>query len=145
LHLGCAQGSRIASDQNAGISSLINNRNFVFKARTASPVGGSITTLTTDYDLRVNNDTVRAFLPYFGRAFTAPINPTNGGINFTSTNSVFQVKAGKKGRVEIVITPQDQPDVRQLLLNVNEDGYASLQVTSNTRQTISFNGVVIAP
>ena len=41
--------------------------------------------LSPYYYLKVSKDTVVAYLPYFGRAYTAPADPTEGGIKFTST------------------------------------------------------------
>jgi hypothetical protein len=137
-----AQETKDKNNNETAIRSLLDSKNFVFKAQSVSPTGGSIRQLTSEYDVRVSGDTVRTFLPYFGRAYSAPIGATSGGINFTSTDVDYQFKEGKKGRVEILIRPKDAQDVRQMLLSVSKSGYASLQVLSNNRQPISFNGIV---
>ena len=98
--------------------------------------------LTSDYTLTVRGDTVIAFLPYFGRAYTAPLDPAKGGIDFTSTNFDYKAKQRKKGNWEINIKPKDADDVRQLYLSFSASGFGNLQVTSLNRQTISFNGHV---
>lgn len=129
-------------DKGAGVKALLESKNFVFKARSASPTGGGFRQLTADYDLRLLGDTVQSYLPYFGRAYTAPIGRTEGGIRFTSTEFDYEVKDQRNGRWNVEIRPKDESDVRQLLLSVSESGYASLQVISNNRQPISFDGVV---
>jgi len=64
--------SHAQSLDQAAVKDLITSRNFVFKAQTALPLGGQARQLTSDYDLRVYGDSLIAYLPYFGRAYTAP-------------------------------------------------------------------------
>lgn len=124
----------------AEIRQMVNTRNFVFKAQFALPMGGNSIQLTSDYDVRVSKDTVICYLPYFGRAYTAPIDPSEGGIHFTSKDFQYNVSNKRKGGWDIVIKPKDAKDVQQLTFYISESGYGSLQVTDNNRQPISFNG-----
>src|SRR4051794_24283983 len=78
------------------IESLLNSKNYVFKAQTVLPTRGSVRQLTSEYDLRVLGDSIVAYLPYFGRAYTAPVDPTAGGIQFTSTNFDYNIEQKKK-------------------------------------------------
>ena len=128
--------------RSSQIQGLIDSKNYVFVAQTAIPIGGRAINLTSPYEVRVSGDTVASDLPYFGRAFVAPINPSDGGIRFTSTNSNYKVKGRKKGGWDIEILPKDSKDVRQMLLTVSESGYGTLQVVSNNKQQISYNGYV---
>ena len=137
-----AQDAKTGKEKASSIKSLLNAKNFVFKAQSVSPTGGSLRQLTTDYDVRVSSDTVRTFLPYFGRAYSAPIDPADGGIKFTSTSFDYQLTERKKGRFDVLIRPNDNQDVRQMLFSVSKNGYATLQVLSNNRQPITFNGIV---
>ncbi len=122
------------------IQNLVNSRNYVFVAQSAFPMGGRSINLTTPYDVRVSDDTVASDLPYFGRAFAAPLNPAEGGIRFTSIDFNYHVKDGKKGTWDVTISPKDSKDVRQMLLNISESGYGTLQVISTNRQQISYRG-----
>jgi hypothetical protein len=141
---GFAQQTKEEKKQQeyAQIQNLINSKNYVFVAQTVLPLGGRTRNLTSTYDLKVSGDTVISDLPYFGRAFAAPIDPTEGGIRFTSTDFNYNVNERKKGGWDIEILPKDAKDVRQMLLNVTESGYGSLQVISNNRQQISYNGYI---
>ena len=65
-----------------------------------------------------------------------------GGLNFTSTEFQYNLKSKKKGGWDITIKPTDIKDVRQMFLSIGENGYASLQVISNNRQTISYYGYI---
>lgn len=134
-------------EKKAEVQKLIDAQNYVFKAQSATPLrGGRFIQLTSEYDVVVSKDKITSFLPYFGRAFTAPINPTEGGIRFTSEKFDYQVSKKKKGRQEIIIKPTDllNPDVRQMVLNVSETGNATLSVTNNNRDPITFDGYITA-
>lgn len=124
------------------IQNLLNSKNYEFIAQTALPVGGRAINLTSAYDVQVLGYTVISDLPYFGRAFVAPIDPSDGGIHFTSNEFGYSLKERKKGGWDIAILPKDAKDIRQMLLNVTESGYGTLQVISNDRQQISFNGYI---
>jgi hypothetical protein len=131
------------------IKSIVEAQNYVFKANYVNPTRGVGRALTSDYDVIVAKDTITAFLPYFGRAYTAPYNPTEGGIKFTNTHFTYDSKEGKNGGWTIVIKPtgkdkniSDWRDVQAMRLTISTDGYASLQVTSSNREPISFNGTI---
>src|SRR3981081_4677218 len=72
--------------QETSIQNLLDSRQFVFKAETAIPLRGGTRYLTSDYDMKVSKDSVVADLPFFGRAYSPPIDPSKGGIPFTSVN-----------------------------------------------------------
>lgn len=137
-----ASFSSKSQDQTAEtVKALIESQNFVFKAETASPQGGSSRQLSPMYDLTVTRNSVIAYLPYFGRAYTAPIDATDGGIKFNS--SLFDYKATKNKNVwDISIKPKDVNNVSQLYLVVYDNGRATLQVMNISRQDISFNGYI---
>lgn len=138
---GFAQNKK---DKKAAIKNIVETRNYVFKAQTALPASGSTRQLTSDFDLRVSKDTIISDLPYFGRAYTAPMNPAEGSLRFTSTDFQYAATNKKKGGWNVIITPKDLQDPRQLTLSIFDNGTASVVVTSYNRQPISFNGYVTA-
>lgn len=123
------------------LQQMIDTKNFIFKAETVSPQSGRTRQLTQEYDLTLSGDKMICFLPYFGRAYSAPVG-SEGGIKFTSTDFNYDVKTVKKGW-EITMRPKDVTDVHQLYLTAFANGKATLQVTSNNRQNISFNGRLV--
>ena len=140
-----AQDSTVKENTNeTGIETLIQTRHYIFVPQTVSPLRGGMRQLTSYYDLKVSKDTIISSLPFFGRAFTAPINSTEAGINFTSSTFDYSVSNRKKGGWLISIKPKDVNNVQQLMLSVSETGFATLQVTSNNRDPISFTGYVKA-
>lgn len=114
---------------------------FTFKATYAYPTGYKSIYLSPFYDVKVTSDTVTVYLPYYGRAYRAPMNPNEGGYRFTSTDFEYRFEEGrKKGswNVEIAFHDLDRPV--SFRFDVWENGTARLNVTDVNRQAISFQG-----
>jgi hypothetical protein len=141
--VSCASPAEVQSTGGADIKTLLEGKRFVFQAQTAQPTRGTSRQLSTGYDLRVSGDTLVAQLPYFGRAYQAPIDMRGGGIEFNTTDYSYSLEPKRKGRWNITFDPKGKGDVRSLNLSVSEDGYASLQVLSNNRDPITFTGIVV--
>lgn len=137
--LGCSSSQDAAKIQ--AVTQMIESSNYVFVADMALPMGGKSIFLTSTYTLEVTKDTLVSYLPYFGRAYVAPLDPTDGGIQFESTQFDYQVKK-KSGGWDIELRPTDVKRRYRMFLDVSETGSAFLNVTSEDRQSISFNGYI---
>jgi len=130
--------------QAAALKTLVESKNFVFVPQSVTPLTGRTRQLTSYYDLMISKDTITSNLPYFGRAYTAPINPEDAGISFTSTDFEYYATPGKKGGWVIVIKFKNQTQAREMNLTIFDNGRADLVVSSNNRQSISFSGDIKA-
>lgn len=131
----------------AEIKRIITSNNYAFKANYVIPMSMSPRALTSDYDVRVSKGKLEVYLPYFGRAYSAPRDLNDGGIKLNTTDYDYKAVEKKKGGWDITIKPKKTTintvnDVQIMRLDVSNDGYASLQVTLGSRQPISFNGYV---
>lgn len=124
------------------INDMLNKQSFTFVAQRAVPASLPSKQLSVgEYDLKMSKDTVNAYLPYYGRAYVAPINDA-AGIKFTSTKFNYTKKEKKNGwDIEIKIKDNQQSGYL-LNLFVSKSGMATLQVNDNTRQSILFNGYI---
>ena len=136
------QAQDVKQDKNSVIKELIDSKNYVFIAEIAQPTTGSNRRLDYGYQLQVASDSLISDLPYFGRAYSAPIDASQGGFRFTTTDFAYTVKETKKGGWNILIKPKTANDVRQMYLDILPGGRATLQVLSNNKQGISFDGYV---
>jgi len=127
-------------DKEVMLKNRMEAHQYVFKAESAHPARGRIVYLNSQYDLAISSDTVNCSLPYFGRAYSAPMDGRGGGITFTSINFEYDQKVRKKGGWDITITPKDVNAVREMTLTVFRNGSAYLRVFSNNMEVISFNG-----
>ena len=133
------------SVQAASIKSMVENQRYIFKAQTVTPMAGRFRQLTPEYDLQVSKEKIVASLPYFGRSYSAPIDPSRGGIQFTSKDFDYKLTERKKGGWNVSINTKDLQESQQMQLTIFNDGTASLQVNSTNRQSISFNGYITGP
>ncbi len=144
MALLAATGSFAQTSLSDTSGDFVAARKYVFTPRQAQPLTGPVVNLLTGFSLVVKGDSVNCYLPYFGRAFAGiPYGSNSGGIEFAGIPKSYRSKAKKKGSYEITIVPPAEPgtDVRELNLQVTSSGYATLRVSSNNRQSISFTGV----
>lgn len=126
------------------IRSLVDSQRYTFDAQIAMPMTGHTIQLTGDsYDLEISKTTIVSYLPFFGRAYSAPLDPARAGIQFTSKDFDYTATPKKKGGWDVLIKTKDMQDAWQLSLNITADGYATLNVTGGNRQPISFTGTIV--
>jgi hypothetical protein len=125
----------------AVLKSILQTKNFTFRAQSAWPLQGAVVQLTAGYDMKILQDSINTYLPYFGRAYTSGYS-TDNGIKFISKKFDYKLKEKNKGGWELTIRPNDTRDVTELTYSISANGYATLQVISTNRQAISFYGVV---
>lgn len=124
------------------MAALIDSRKFRFIAQTMAPSRITPANISgSGYGLTLMDDSISVILPFFGRAFGAGTNRDGGPIQLNTTAFTTSSRINN-GRWEFNFEPSDQSQVRQLLLSVSENGYASLQVLSTNRESVSFNGVI---
>lgn len=128
------------------VKALVDSQNYVFQARTAQSLHGNIHQLTTDnYTLKITKEKIVSDLPFFGRAYVAPMDPGQTGFNFTSKDFEYTVTPGKKDGWIVSIKPKDFKDVQKIQITISSAGYAGVQIISTSRDEISFDGVVSPP
>ncbi|MGM9477702.1 DUF4251 domain-containing protein [Pedobacter sp. GSP4] len=142
---------------------IVADKNYVFVANSAMPMsnndiskvlnmmpggqgGASINLSGSQYDVRVTKDSVVAYLPYYGRSFSAPMDPSQGGIKFTSKDFTYTESKNKKGAYTILINTKDvKRENYRFTINISTNGYASLTASSINKQPILFNGYLDEP
>jgi hypothetical protein len=131
--------------KNASIKILIDSQRYIFEAQSATSSGGSTHQLTYGYDLIIKKNSLEAYLPFYGRAYSATIGSSDdAGIQFKTSDFDYTVKEGKKGGWDVTIKPKNVKDVNQILLSISKAGYTTVYVNSNNRAMISFYGYIKA-
>ncbi|MDD2474613.1 MAG: DUF4251 domain-containing protein [Dysgonamonadaceae bacterium] len=127
------------------LAESIKDFKFKFNASYANPQNYKSIYLSPYYDVKVSPDTVEAYLPFYGRAYTAPLDSRDSGIKFVSTKFDYEIQKGrKKGNWLVEIHTEDTKRSYSLYFNLWENGKASLTVNHPDKQSISFQGTVIA-
>lgn len=150
----CTSQSTVPS---AEVEALLQAGEFTFMAERANPMGNDVVNILNSlpntsssqmlnldygYTLQIKKDEVKAELPYFGRMYTANMDPSKNSYRFTSKDFTFTENDGKNGSLMYNIVTKDLSSNAQLSLQVFKSGKAYLSVSSNDRQPISYDGYI---
>jgi hypothetical protein len=130
------------TNKDSIVENKISNKDFVFVATWVKPMSGEMRQLTDYYDFRIHNDSITAYLPFFGRSYIAPKDPSNVSINFSSAKFAYTITRQKKGGWQINIVPDEQDDIQSFSITAFNNGVAYLSITSTNRDPISYNGYI---
>ncbi|PKP34017.1 MAG: hypothetical protein CVU00_08685 [Bacteroidetes bacterium HGW-Bacteroidetes-17] len=125
------------------VKKVIESKDFIFTVRNANPAIGPSIALNSDYDFKITGDSAYSYLPYFGEAYKAEYGSNEGGIKFENLIYNYRIVFNKKTsfyeiRFEII----EPSDTYRIYLNISSSGYGNLNISSNNRQTISYDGIL---
>lgn len=132
----------VATTAVAMNSTEINN---VMSKMAGGNTAGSISLNGSSYEVEVTPDSLNVYLPYFGRAYSAPMNSNEGGYKFKAKDFTYQITQRKKGGWEVSIATKDVKDNVRMNLSIGVNGYGTLSVMSNNKQPISYYGYLSEP
>jgi len=124
------------------MAQLIQTGHFRFVARSAHSNLGNFNNLSSNYDMIFDSLKVKAYLPYYGRAYTAPYGGT-GGVKFDLTAKKIENAYNERKKMFLISTElEDSDESYAIYLNTGLDGYADLKIIFRNRQWISYNGTI---
>lgn len=137
---------------------LTESGNFTFVAEKANPINvdvvnilsqypsgaANILNLNGNYTLTITPETITANLPYFGRMFSASLNPNDNGFNFTSKNFTIDESKSTTKKQVLIINLNDINTAQQMYLEIFPGGSTTLSINSKDRQAISYLGYITA-
>ncbi|NDV66720.1 DUF4251 domain-containing protein [Bacteroides sp. 224] len=127
--------------QKQQLKEIINSGDYTIDVNMAHPQSGKTINLTSRYSVKVKNDSVFSYLPYFGRAYSIPIGSGSGSaLIFDSPIKEYKVEYIKKGAARIKFSAQTSEDTYNFILTVHPNGSSSVAVNMNKRQSIDFMG-----
>jgi len=124
------------------IKALVENKNFVFDARNVNPMSGRSITLTTDYDVKITNDSIYSYLPYFGVSHSAVYGGTGSPMIFSQPFETISSEEVKNGYM-IKVAVKNDSDQLDFSFYISVTGSTTLSVSSINRQAISYYGEVV--
>ena len=147
----------LAQTDKATTAKIVTAKTYTFVARSATPLntqdvsavmsrmpggmqGGTINLDASTYEVRVTPDSVVAYLPYYGRSYTATIGQTDGGIKFNSKKFTYKSNKGKKYGWDVVVDTKDVNENYRLAFSIGDEGYVTLSLNSNNKQSITYQG-----
>lgn len=123
------------------VKKLVDGKVFVFDARTANPLTGNTINLTSLYNVRLENDSIFSYLPYYGRAYRVEYGSLKSPLNFDAPIQIVSSEKTKNGYL-VKVNVKNGSDNLDYSFNVTETGSTLLSVNSSDRQVISFYGEI---
>lgn len=147
LTLSCGTQKEANSEKNMAlqkeVEEMILAKKYSIKANYAMPMKGKQIYLSSAYDMRIQNDSAYAHLPYFGVAYSAPMG-SEGGIKFQEPMKNYKAsKKDKNGEWNISFKANDKSGSYDVNISIYQNGKASIYINPVQRQAISFLGELI--
>jgi hypothetical protein len=131
-----------AAKQKEEIKGIVESKTFVFDARNVNPMSGRSINLSTQYDVKITNDSIYSYLPYYGVAHNAVYGGTESPMIFSQPFETYTMEETKNGyHVKVVV--KNGSDRLDFSFHISENGSTSLSVSSMNRQAISYYGDIV--
>ena len=136
----CASKVNISTTKS-DVFSKVDSRDFSVIFNTAIPQRMQQVHLTSEYAIRIKNDSIFTFLPYYGVAHVAPYSTNEGGIKISEKITDFSETLSRKGDAKILRFKTKSSTIQfQFYLNIFDNGTTTLQVSSYDKDPIHFYG-----
>ncbi|SDL13411.1 protein of unknown function [Salinimicrobium catena] len=148
LLISCGSGKKSAFTQINDYQELreaVYNGEFEIENQWAYPVSGSMIDLLSNPNyLRMKNDSVDLFLPYFGvRHMGGDYGGREGGIKYKGVAEDLEIdEANDESKIEITFEAEEGTENYNFRITLFPNGNASTHVTSSERNSISYRGIV---
>ena len=124
------------------IETLVNSKNFVFKANYALPMGARQVDMRSNPNyVKFNPDEFDGYMPFFGTATSGIGFGADPTIKFKDKPEGYSIEKKKKN-FQVEGRVKGENDSYRLTLTVQFEGGASLSIISNNRGTISYQGEI---
>ena len=121
------------------VKEAVDSKTYEVNVDRMHPIKGGSRTLTTNYSLKVRNDSVYSYLPYFGVAYSIPYGGGKGMI-FNEPLTDYTTKKLKKGKVQVAFQTRSEGDNYEYSLTIYPNGSTTINVQATNRQSISYTG-----
>ena len=127
--------------QEQQVCDLVESGSYAISFDRANPARGMSRTLSPDYEMKFENNRVTTYLPYFGTAHTAPMDPTKLAIELTDQEIDVKTEKDPKKGYSVTFSAKTQTNENiTFYLKITYSGMATLSINSSTREPISFLG-----
>lgn len=125
------------------MAQLIEKGRFRFVAQSAHSNLGVFNNLSASYDMVFDSLKVKAYLPYYGRAYQAKYGNAEGGVKFDlMAPTIEKIYDDRKKTYFISTELKDSDEKYSIHLTVGLNGFADLKIDFLNRQWISYYGTI---
>ncbi len=128
--------------QQLEMAQLIHSGKFRFVARSAQSELGNFDNLGANYDMVFDSLHIKAFLPYYGRAYSVPYGGSEG-VKFDLTAQKMEKNWNEKKKLfSLSAELSDSNDSYSIFLTTGLNGYADIKITFTNRSWIDYYGTI---
>lgn len=122
------------------VDDSLENRSFKIDMNYMIPNSMPSRNLEYGYYIRVNNDSIDAYIPFFGVAYRAEYGTDDGGLSYKGPMASYQVSQVRKDLRQVNIIVKKHFDEILYQIDVFTNGRVSIFVRSLNREGIQYNG-----
>lgn len=139
------QKAQKANDEYDLMKKLINTKSYVFDATWISTSSGRrINIAGGSNTITIAKDSTKAALQFFGTVTSVSFNGSEG-VEFDNVMENYQVKFDdSKRRIRVYYKVKNKNETYDIHLSINKTGYAYVDVYSNNKSNVTYDGNVTA-
>lgn len=119
---------------------VISSGNYKISVGKMMPMGGGVKILTSDYSVKIRNDSLFSYLPYAGEGYSIPYGGGKGLI-FDAPLSGYGKEYGKD-KITVTAKVRNDEDSFTYTITVFSNGSVNLGVQPVNRRFVSFSGML---
>jgi len=123
------------------VRTLMESGLFIISVDRVNPSRGSSRLLLPYYQMKFEGNKITTYLPYFGRFYTAPIDASKLAIELNNNEiTIVKREKPKKGFLWSFKVTTSENESLSFDVEVTYSGYASINVNSSSRESLSYSG-----
>lgn len=130
------------TQQKETVKELIESKSFVFDARTAFSATAGNMNISYPYNVKLNQDSIYSYLPYYGRAYNVEYGSNESPMVFDLPIIEMEIIKHKKKGYLIDVKVKKGMDNINFNFSITETGSTTLTVNSTNRQVITYFGEI---
>jgi hypothetical protein len=144
LFLLSCTSTKSLKETDEKVTRMVNDRNYEIRMSYANPVRLSQVALSSGYTLSIKGDSAFAYLPYYGVAYVAPMNPAEGGIKFAEPMQAYKLSENKKKDGWMIDFKVNTTECHyRFHLLIFSNGNSDVQIISSEKESINFTGELV--
>ncbi|HNR27533.1 MAG TPA: DUF4251 domain-containing protein [Bacteroidales bacterium] len=132
------------SEKEEQVKAIVESGSFVIRFDRVNPATGRSITLSPFYEMSYDSTRVSCYLPYFGRSYTAPMDPRKLAIELTDKEVEPEISFNPRRGYTLVFTARTETnELITFYLRISLSGMTTLSINSSSRQSITYLGDLI--
>lgn len=129
------------SEKTQRIKESVESGTYSVDIDRAFPMGGRSVNLTSPYSIDIKGDSVYSYLPYYGRAYSAPYGGGNG-MRFEKPVTNYKVAFDKDDKATIEFATRSDDDRYEFRIQIYSNGTTTVFVQPTNKQSITYHGEI---